>query len=376
MPASHLVLGGGAPQYVRETKEPDYLQKVRNYDFSSLKISCNAEDIFWKMITRPNIASKKWIFEQYDSQVRTNTVNIKGDAAIIRIKELPNKAIAVCTDCNSRYTYLNPYKGAMIAVAEAARNVVCVGAEPVAITNCLNFGNPYDPEVYWTFKEAIRGMGDACKALNTPVTGGNVSFHNESKNRAINPTPTIGMLGVIDDLTKITSAGFKNEDDAIYLIGNSREELGGSEFVNLILNSNVGDSPDIDIEEEKLLQKTILELIRKKIIHSAHDCSEGGLAICLAEKSIFSEKSLGAEIDLLKCTPAMLFGESQSRVVVTLSKKEIPELEKICDRNNVPYKMIGMVINDIFRIKGCVETNVDLLKTKYENAISEIMNLK
>ncbi|MGA2298816.1 MAG: phosphoribosylformylglycinamidine synthase subunit PurL, partial [FCB group bacterium] len=194
IPANTLVLGGDAPQYDREALKPAYLHDIQTLDINNLKFSF--EDVFYKLLSSPNIASKRWVYEQYDSQVRTNTMSIIGDAAVLRIKEIPGKGIAVCTDCNSKYTYLNPYQGALIAVAEAARNVVCVGAEPVAITNCLNFGNPYDPEVYWTFKEVIKGMGDACRKFNTPVTGGNVSFHNESRNRAIYPTPVIGMLGL------------------------------------------------------------------------------------------------------------------------------------------------------------------------------------
>jgi len=374
MPAEPLVLGGGAPQYVREAKEPEYLKETRNFDISKLKTKLNLEESFWKILKSPAVASKRWVFEQYDSQVRTNTVNIKGDAAVMRIKELPGKGFATCTDCASRFVYLNPYMGAMAAVAEAARNVVCVGAEPVAITNCLNFGNPFDPEVYWTFKEAIRGMGDACRALNTPVTGGNVSFHNESKNRAIFPTPTIGMLGLIDDLDKIMSCGFKNDGDAIYLIGNDREELGGSEWLKQVHGLVTGEAPILDIQEEVRLQKTILIAIREKLINSAHDCSEGGLAVCLAEKAIYSYNNLGAEIDLgNNITLGKLFGESNSRIVVSLGKNQEEMLKKLCEVNNVSYWEIGQVTEDKFSINDVLSVEVVKLRDEYEGVLKGMM---
>jgi phosphoribosylformylglycinamidine synthase len=301
-------------------------------------------------------------------------VNIKGDAAVMRIKELPGKGFATCTDCASRFVYLNPYMGAMAAVAEAARNVVCVGAEPVAITNCLNFGNPYDPEVYWTFKEAIRGMGDACRALNTPVTGGNVSFHNESKNRAIFPTPTIGMLGLIDDLDKRMSCGFKNEGDVIYLIGNDREELGGSEWLKQIHGLISGEAPILDIDEEIRLQKVILTAIREKLINSAHDCSEGGMAVCLAEKAIHAENNLGAEINLGdNLSAGKLFGESHSRVVISLSESNEQKIQQIYKENNIAFQKIGKVTKEIFAINNAFSTSISKLIDEYEGVLKGMM---
>ncbi len=382
--ADSLVLGGGAPQYDPPAAEPAYIKKTRAFDPNYLTTTLTNQDIFWKLLASPTIASKRWVYEQYDSQVRTNTVNIKGDAAVLRIKELcgqgllgeefPAKGIAVCTDCNGRYTYLNPYSGAMSAVAEAARNVVCVGAEPVAITNCLNFGNPYDPEIYWQFKEAIRGMGDACRALGTPVTGGNVSFHNESQSHAVYPTPTIGMLGMIDDLDKIMSSEFKNEGDAIIILGNMREELGGSEYLKLVHGVVSGEAPVIDMQEEIALQKIVLAAIRKGIINSAHDCSEGGIATCLAEKSIASG-GLGCNVSLPGfLTVGKLFGESQSRVIISISIDKIRLLKKMCDDNSVNYWVIGTVVPKYFFIKDCVKTTVRGLKETYENAIPDLMN--
>ncbi len=373
--AEDLVLGGGAPQYDRESKEPEYLKETRNFNLEEIRIQKPMEGDFWEILKSPTIASKRWIFEQYDSQVRTNTVTIKGDAAIVRLKEIPGKAIALTTDCNSKYTYLDPYKGAMIAVAEAARNVVCTGAVPVAITNCLNFGNPYDPEVYWQFKEAIRGMGDACRALNTPVTGGNVSFHNESQKHAVYPTPTIGMLGIIDDLNLTMSMNFKNEGDEIFLIGNNREELGGSEYVKHYAEKVSGLAPEINMDEEIRLQKTILALIQSKTINSAHDISEGGLAICLAEKAISSE-NLGCLIQIDDINVGKLFGESQSRVVVSCSPTKFGELVNTCSANNVSVQKIGDVAKDVFEIENYIKSDVNSIKIKYNNAIADIMKEK
>lgn len=373
--AENLVLGGNCPVYVREAVEPKYLNEKNSYDFSKINFdTLDPQETFFSLLKTPTIASKRWVFEQYDSQVRSNTVNIKGDAAVVRIKELPGQAIALTTDCNSRYVYLNPYKGAMSAVAEAARNVCCVGAEPVAITNCLNFGNPYDPEVYWQFKEAIRGMGDACRALNTPVTGGNVSFHNESQNFAVYPTPTIGMLGLIDDLDKTCSANFKSENDIIYVIGNNREEIGGSELVKFLTGEIVGNAPDLIIDEEVNLQKCLLNLIRNKVVNAAHDTAEGGLAIALAEMSIISS-NLGCKVELAYSNKfAKLFGESQSRVVVTINPLKVDEFENYCSSNSLFFEKIGTVTSGHFEINSYIQTNVKELIHAYENAIPEIMN--
>lgn len=371
--AESLVLGGGAPQYDREATEPKYLSETRAFDTSKYETQLATEEEFWKILTSPTIASKRWIFEQYDSQVRTNTVSIKGDAGVIRLKEIPGKAIALTTDSNSRYTYLEPYNGGMIAVCEAARNVACVGALPVAITNCLNFGNPYDPEVYWQFKEAIRGMGDACRALDTPVTGGNVSFHNESKEFAIFPTPTIGMLGIIEDVNKVMSANFKNIGDSIYMLGSERMEIGGSEYLKLMHNKISGKAPIIDIDEEKNLITTILELIRKELINSAHDISEGGIAICLAEKSILSD-SLGCEVEFSdNATVGRVFGETQSRIIVSASAVQAKEMMKVCKKNSVNITEIGTVIEDKFIVNGLINTDVKTIRQKYEEAIPSLM---
>jgi phosphoribosylformylglycinamidine synthase len=267
---------------------------------------------------------------------------------------------------------LNPYNGAAIAVSEAARNVACTGARPVAITNCLNFGNPYDPEVYWQFTEAIRGMGDACREFETPVTGGNVSFHNESKKFAVYPTPTIGMLGVMDDVSKAMSSNFKHVGDTIFVIGNDKREMGGSEYLKHYAEKVTGKSPSIDLKFEKELINCILELIDKQVINSAHDISEGGLAIALAEKSI-SSNGIGCEINLEKADVGALFSESQSRIIISISDDKIDVLNQIVQKYNIPLNKIGKTTSGTFTIENYLTTNWTELKNVYENAISNIM---
>ncbi len=332
LPPFDLVLGGGAPVYIREQKEPSYIQEKRKFDFSSLPEPNDIQETFLKVFSSPNIASKKWVYEQYDSMVRTNTIVGPGcDSAVIYIKGT-NKALAMKTDCNARYVYLNPREGAKIAVAESARNIVCSGGIPLAVTNCLNFGNPYKPEIYWQFAEAIAGMGEACRFFNTPVTGGNVSFYNESPNVAVYPTPTIGMIGLVEDLSHITTSYFKNEGNLIYVLGEDKEELGGSEYLKLIHKKVEGDSPQIDLSIEKRLQDTVLDLIKKKLINSAHDVSEGGIVCALAECCIINEeKKLGAEITIpIKSRKDFsYFSETQSRIIVSVSKDNKEEFENI-----------------------------------------------
>jgi phosphoribosylformylglycinamidine synthase len=391
LPAESLVLGGGAPVYEREWKEAAYFQETQHFDFNLLPTDVPHEEAFWKILGSPTVASKRWIYEQYDAEVGANTVlRANADAAVIRLKELPGKAIAVCTDCNSRYVYLNPYMGGLIAVAEAARNVACTGAEPVAITNCLNFGNPYNPEVYWQFREALRGMGEACRVLETPVTGGNVSFYNESraatklgcKGRTIFPTPTIGMVGLIDDLSTVVGCGFRAEGDCVVLI-EAQEHLrnsglGGSEYIKQIHGLITGDAPYLDIEAEKRLQKFIVQAIRRRLVRSAHDASEGGLAIALAEKAIHSRGesgfALGARIDLQRpLSAAALFGEIQSRIVVSAQPEALSSLEDLANDHALRTTRIGVVERDIFSLNDVLLTNVQELRRIYESALPALL---
>ncbi|MBT8380335.1 MAG: phosphoribosylformylglycinamidine synthase subunit PurL [Ignavibacteria bacterium] len=377
IPPFELVLGGGAPVYTREQKEPAYLNELRKFDFNSLRESENLQKEFLKVFSSPNIASKRWVYEQYDSMVRTNTIVGPGcDAAVIYIKRT-NKALAMKTDCNARYVYLNPKEGAKIAVAESARNIVCSGGVPLAITNCLNFGNPYKPEIFWQFAKVIEGMGDACRFFDTPVTGGNVSFYNESPDRAVYPTPTIGMVGLVENLSHITTSYFKDEGDLIYILGEDDEELGGSEYLKIIHNKVAGDSPQLDFDVEKGLQDTLLELIRKNLIKSAHDVSEGGVICALAECCIINEeKIIGAEINLtIKSRKDFsYFSETQSRVIVTISKENKREFDKFVHSSNQLFFDIGEVRGTSLKINDDINVNLNELYDLYFNTIPKIMS--
>jgi phosphoribosylformylglycinamidine synthase II len=384
MPPFELVLGGGAPVYIREQKEPSYIREKRKFDFSKLSepenLPAGRQDIqetFLKVFSSPNIASKRWVYEQYDSMVRTNTFVGPGcDSAVIYIKGT-NKALAMKTDCNARYVYLNPKEGAKIAVAESARNIVCSGGIPLAITNCLNFGNPYKPEIYWQFAEAIVGIGEACRFFDTPVTGGNVSFYNESPDRAVYPTPTIGMLGLVEDLSHITTSFFKDAGDLIYILGEDKEELGGSEYLKVIHKKVEGDSPQLDLQVEKILQDTVLELIKKNLIKSAHDVSEGGIVCALAECCIINdEKMVGAEITLpIKSRKDFsYFSESQSRIIVSVSSNKKDEFEKLLQSVDQPFTSIGKTGGSSLKINSDVKVTLEELADLYFNTIPRIMS--
>ena len=377
IPPFELVLGGGAPVYVRETKEPGYLKSIKAFDFSSLTEPKDLNEVFEKVISSPNIASKKWVYEQYDSMVRTNTIIGPGcDAAVVYLKDT-NKALVMKTDCNGRYVYLNPKEGTKIAVAEAARNIVCSGGIPLGVTNCLNFGNPYKPEIYWQFKQAIEGMGEACRFFDTPVTGGNVSFYNESPNTAVYPTPTIGMVGLIEGLEKVTTSFFKNNGNLIYILGEDFEELGGSEYLKLIHNKVVGDSPRLDLIVEKKLHDSLLQLIEKKIILSAHDVSEGGIICALAECCIVNEENpMGAEVIIPIKTREdfSLFSESQSRIIVSLNQNNKNEFEKFLKDKKQPFTFLGKTGGNQLKINGKINVSLDKLVDLYFNTISRIMN--
>jgi phosphoribosylformylglycinamidine synthase len=384
VPADHLVLGGGAPVYTRETIRPSYLDEVASLDLSQVPdvTEDDATDVLRALLDSPNIASKRWVFEQYDTTVRTNTVVGPGasDAAVVRIKGT-NRALAVKTDCNGRYVYLNPRRGGRIAVAEAARNVVCSGGKPLAITNCLNFGNPYKPEVYWVFKEAVGGMGDACRRLNTPVTGGNVSFYNENPEGAVFPTPTIGMLGLVDDVAEhTTTVNFKSDGDAIFLLTpaawHMRNDIGGSEYLATVRSVTGGDAPHLDLDEEASIQEAALAMIRSGLVRSAHDVSDGGLAVCLSECALHSD-GLGAEIsiDLPDGVrlDAALFGEAQSRIVLTTDDSDGQKLVDLASRWPVEVRRIGTVGGGRLSISAGDVTTIDAaveeLRTIYESAI-------
>ncbi len=376
IPAEHLVLGGGAPQYVRETKKPAYLEETQSADLSGLSHPESLIESLKSLLNSPNIASKRWIHEQYDTMVRTNTVQGPGaaDAGIIRLKG-SKKGLVAKTDCNGRYVYLNPRRGGQIAVAESARNVVCSGAKPMAITNCLNYGNPYKPEVYWTFKESLAGMGDACRKLNTPVTGGNVSFYNENPESAIFPTPIIGMLGIIEDVEKHKmSPSFKNEGDIILYVGAPRIGLGGTEYLKVVHGLTTGDAPKLDLDVELKVQQTVLEVITSGLVTAAHDVSDGGLAVCITEMGVFGD--LGAQINLSVLSGSIhevWFSEAQSGIVLTCQPDKYESLVKQLTQGGVEVAQIGTVQGDTLVFEGIGSVNVDHLHSIYEGAIPKAM---
>jgi phosphoribosylformylglycinamidine synthase subunit PurL len=376
IPAFELVLGGGAPVYKRETKIPEYFNITKNFDPDKVYEPDNYNDILLKLLSSPNITNKRWVYEQYDTQVRTNTILMPGgDASVVRLKN-SKKGLALKTDCNAKYVYLNPYMGGMIAVCESARNVVCTGATPLAITNCLNFGNPYNPEVYYQFCEAVRGIGDACRKLNTPVTGGNVSFYNQSRDYAVFPTPVIGMLGLIEDTNKLMTSFFKEEDDNIYVLGINKGEIGGSEYLSSIHNLVKGNAPELNLDDEINLHKTLLELINLKLINSAHDISEGGLAVAMAECCIMNRnKTIGCNInyDYEFRKDFDLFSESQSRVIISADKKYDGKISDICNKNNLKFIKIGSTCGDTISINKEIDLNLKELNDAYFHKIEKIM---
>jgi phosphoribosylformylglycinamidine synthase len=379
IPTFELVLGGGAPVYKRETKVPEYFKTTKNFDIKKVSEPSDYNEVLLKLLSTPNIANKKWVYEQYDTQVRTNTVLMPGgDASVVRIKGT-KKGLSLKTDCNGKYVYLDPYKGGMTAVCESARNVVCTGAAPLAITNCLNFGNPYNPEVYYQFSEAIRGIGDACRKLNTPVTGGNVSFYNQSQDYAVFPTPVIGMLGLIEDIDNLMTSYFKNEGDEIFVLGENKGEIGGSEYLKQIHNLIKGEAPDINPEIELNLYNAVLELINSKLINSAHDISEGGIAVALAECCVINrEKSVGCEVDYnyIFRKDIDLFSETQSRIIISANKDNAGKILIICKKYGVPAFKIGHTGGKSIRINKDINIGLEKIYEFYYLIINNIMSAK
>ncbi len=375
LPAEELVLGGGAPVYDREIKRPAYLDKIEAFDIAALNEPVNMKAIAEQLISFPNIASKKWIYEQYDSMVGAGTTssNAPSDAAIV-IAKPTGKALALTTDCNSRYVFADPYKGAMIAVAEAARNIVCSGAQPLGVTNCLNFGNPYDPEVYYQFTNAIKGMGEACIKFETPVTGGNVSFYNQSPDGPVYPTPTIGMVGILESADDKMTLDFKNNGDIIYLLGLSRNDIGSSEYLHKIVGEEFSPCPYFDLEEEYALQQKLLSLINNKLIVSAHDVSEGGLMITLLESAFNNNHGFDVSSnESLIRKDAFWFGESQSRVVVSVAVAKDEAFTTALQAANIPFALLGKVTPQNIMVEGENWGTIIDWKNKYDNAIGDIL---
>ena len=369
----------GSPLYDRPSKRPGYQDELQHLLLSEFREPENYNDILLNLLAAPNISCKEWVYRQYDHMVRINGVILPGsDAAVIRIKG-SSKGVGMSLDCNSRYCYLDPYAGGMIAVAEGARNLVCSGVKPLAITNCLNFGNPEKPEIMWQFKESVRGMSDACSFFKTPVVSGNVSFYNETQGVAVYPTPVVGMVGLIQDCSKAITQFFKEDGDVIVLLGETKEELGGSEYLKITHNKERGNPPELILDAENRLHELCLEAIRQGLVKSAHDCSEGGLAIAIAECAVSGPATLGAEISL-KTTlrkDALLFGESQSRIVLSANQKHIETIIALAERKGVPVNIIGKVITQGLKIninsKSVIEVSCDNIKKTWENTIKDYM---
>ena len=366
-----------SPVYDMPYEKPADIDEINKLDLSKISKPTDYNFTLIKLLSSLTIASKEWVYEQYDHMVQTNTIVLPGsDAAVIRLKGR-DKALAATSDCNSRYVYLNPYRGTQIAIAEAARNLVCSGAEPAAVTDCLNFANPEKPDRYWYFRNAIEGIVDACKKFNIAVVSGNVSFYNESTEGPINPTPTIGMMGVVKKLDHVTTQYFKDSDDIIILLGKTKEELGGTEYLKVIHDKVRGDAPELDLTKEIALGKVVLDAIGKGLVKSAHDCSEGGLAVAIAESCISGTNPIGAKvyIDTDIREDALLFGESQSRIILTCKKENTERIESLAKKNKIDCTVIGAVGGDILEIvvnsNKLIDKNIKELESSWRNALKK-----
>ena len=373
LPAYELVLGGGAPQYTREYKEPAYLAKVNAFDMNSVTDTSNLKATVKDLVNLPNIASKRWVYNQYDSMVgaANTTTNAPSDAAIVLAKGT-GKALAMTVDCNSKYVFADPEKGAMIAVAEAARNIVCSGGEPIGVTNCLNFGNPYDPEVYYQFVKSVEGMGAACRKFNTPVTGGNVSFYNQNPDGPVFPTPTIGMVGIVEDMKNRMTLNFKNEGDVIVLLGEQRNDIGSSEYLNKIKGVTHSQAPYFDLEEEYNLQQLVASVIKDAKVNSVHDISEGGLIVTLLESAFFNNKGFDVSSNGSSLRKdAYWLGEAQSRVVVSANPTSVAAIEAAATKHGIKFAILGKVTASEIIVEGESWGAITVWKNDYDTAIEK-----
>jgi phosphoribosylformylglycinamidine synthase II len=368
------------PVYKREYREPARpKQEALRKEYALPK---DYNKTLLKLLASPTIADKEWVYRQYDHQVLTNTMLLPGaDASVLRIKGT-KKAVAMKLDGNSLYTYLDPRSGAIMAVAEACRNLACVGARPVGVTNCLNFGNPEKPEIMGQFKEVTEGMAEACNAFAIPVTGGNVSFYNDTEGISIYPTPVLGIVGLIRDFTKAVTPGFKKEGHTIVLLGENQEGLGGSEYLKALYDEEKGTPPAIDLKKEKAVQELCLKAIEGRLIQSAHDISEGGLAVCLAECCFFSRDKMGCRIDLKDDLrlDALLFGEAQSRIVVSVQVSKMKNLLELAKKKKVPATVIGKTggknIQVIWRGKKLISLLVQQGFKAWKDSIPDFFKIK
>ena len=371
LPANELVLGGGAPQYDREYREPKYLAEIAKFKPESVSVPEDLKAVAEKIIALPSIASKRWIYTQYDSMVGTvnTSTNTPTDAPVVAVKGT-TKGLAVTTDCNSRYVFADPYKGTMIAVSEAARNIVCSGGQPLGVTNCLNFGNPYDPEVYYQFVNAIKGMGEACRKFDTPVTGGNVSFYNQNPDGPVNPTPTIGMVGLLEDIREKMTLDFKEEGDIIYVVGNITDDINSSEYLYRVQGVKYSPAPHFELDEEYALQQQLTSLIKDKLVRSVHDVSEGGVYVTLCESGFNRELGFSISTKGGIRKDAFLFGEGQSRAVVTVALADVQAFEATL---KVPFEKIGVVSSGEIAVDGDFWGTIDWWKDSYDTAIENYL---
>ena len=363
-----------APVNIREYTEPAYFQEKKKADLSKLQNYGNWQELLLKLLASPNIASKSWVYQQYDHMVGINTVVRPGsDAAVLRLPDT-EKGLALSIDCNSRYVYLDPWRGGAIAVAESARNIACSGGTPLGITNCLNFGNPEKPEIYWQFVHATDGIAEACRVLSTPVSGGNVSLYNEFDGEAIYPTPTIGMVGLLESVEQRVTSDFKASGDIVLLLGESKEEIGASEAFYILTAEDAGEVPYIDLAAEKALQQCLITGAKQGLIQSAHDCSEGGLSVALVESAI--QGNLGVEIAIegMISEAAILFGETQSRVVVTVTPEKLEKVIKLAKELQVPVMQIGTVAGSDFNVtynnKKLIQSSVAELSKPWKESLA------
>ena len=378
-----LPLTDGCPTYEREGVESEEVRGLRTMDLTRFaEAESDQTEAFTKLMASPNIASKRWLYGQYDTTVRTGTViRPGGDAGVVRLRGT-RRAVAATTDCNGRYVYLNPRMGALGAVAEAARNLVCVGALPTAVTNNLNFGNPLKPHIYYQFREAVAGMSEACKLFETPVTGGNVSFYNETDGVAIYPTPVIGMVGVVEDIDHLTRHAFQHAGDTILLLGDNTDELGGSEYLYIMEGLVAGEPPSVDLFAERRLQHAVLAMIQSGLLHSAHDVSDGGLACALAESALGREDGpLGVDVTLHDTLPTvpLLFGEAQGRVIISCNARSLDDVLRLAKRHGVPCRSIGETVpaEDGFRITTrapAIEVDLEVLSELFFDTIPNLMD--
>ncbi|MCZ4410207.1 phosphoribosylformylglycinamidine synthase subunit PurL [Cryomorphaceae bacterium 1068] len=380
VPAHDLVLGGGAPVYDREYKEPAYFAENQKFDIDKISEPDNYPEVAMKLISLPNIASKRWVYEQYDTMVGTRNMTTNGpsDAGVANIKGT-GKGIAMTVDCNARYVHNDPKTGTSIAVAEAARNIVCSGGKPSAITNCLNFGNPYNPEAYWQFVMAIKGMSAACESFNTPVTGGNVSFYNQTVSESaeavpVFPTPTIGMIGLIDNVNRVMTLDFKEKGDLIFLIGESQNDLAASEYLHTLRGVKRSPAPHFDMERELEVQAATLSLIDDALINAAHDVSDGGLFTTLVEMGIHRGFGFDVTADADVRLDAFLFGEAQGRIIVTLDPDFEDDFIEAMRKTKVPFTLLGHVTRGKMVIDDSHFGFIDDASDVYLNSLERKLN--